>query len=252
MKIFWRGFVADWRFLTILPAPVQAGDTGLDSRWFAAVGWALGALAAAVYLLADAAGLTAWLCALLALGFVGAATGLLHEDGLGDVADSMGGRDRQRRLEILRDSRIGAYGVAAIVFCLLLRLAALTALGSESPWPAAAACAAACAFSRAGMGFLAAALDNARPDGLSASLLPQPPGSHLATAGLLALLPAVLLTGAATVALALLLAGLALTGLALWARRQLGGRTGDVLGAGQQLAECAFLLAATLAAGLAA
>ena len=250
MKFFslWRGFVADWRFLTVLPLPGAGQGEALDSRLFPVVGWILGALAAAVYVLADAAGLAPWLCALLALGFLGAATGLLHEDGLGDVADSMGGRDREQRLAILRDSRIGAYGVGAILFCVLLRWAALAGLGGASAWTAAAALMTAAAFSRAAMGFVAGALDNARADGLSATLLPRPPAGALALAGLLAVLPGLLLLGAAVMALAVVLAGAVLAGLALWARKRLGGRTGDVLGASQILAECALLLAANLVA----
>ena len=243
-----RGFLADWRFLTIVPLPgAKAPDAPppLDVRWFPLVGWIVGCGAAAAYLLAHHAGLAPLLCALLALGFLGAVTGLLHEDGLGDVADSMGGRTQEARLAILRDSRIGVYGVASVLFCALLRLLALASLGGESAHLAAAALAASSAFSRAGMGFLAAALDNARSDGLSAALLPRPAPTSLAIATAL-LLPAILLVGAAELLAALLAMAIALTLLALWAKMHLGGRNGDVLGAAQVLSECAFLLALNL------
>ena len=243
-----QGFLTDWRFLTILPAPQTGEQDGaaLDVRFFPVVGWIVGALGAGVYLLADAFDLSAMLCALLALGCCSACTGLLHEDGLGDIADSMGGRSREHRLEILRDSRIGAYGVMTLLFVLLLRLGALTALGMQDAWLAAITLMSAGAFSRAAMACLARALDNAREDGLSASLLPTPSSQDLAIAIVIAILPGLLLTGIAMMILALLLGGVLLAAVSLWAQRQLGGRTGDVLGASQLLTEMGFLLAANL------
>ena len=237
------GFIADWRFLTILPLPATRHAPELDARCFPLIGWILGALAAAVYLVSAAANLPPLLCALLALGCLGATSGLLHEDGLADVADSMGGRDKEHRLAILRDSRIGAYGVSALCFCLLLRLAAVSALGSISPWTAAAALMTASALSRAAMGVPARALPQARSDGLSADLLPPPSLNALLIAALLALAPGLLLLGIPAMLTAVLVSGAALFVLCAWARRRLGGRTGDVLGASQVLAECACLLA---------
>ena len=242
---WWNGFVADWRFLTIVPVPaawVSGVPAALDVRWFPLVGWIVGGGAAAVYLLADRVGLTPLLCALLALGFLGAVTGLLHEDGLGDVTDSMGGRTTEARLAILRDSRIGVYGAAAAVFCILLRVFALAALGGESACLAAGALATAGAFSRAAMGFLASALDNVRDEGSSAALLPKPTLAAVTVAAVL-VLPGLWLAGLAGLLAAVVTAGLLVAALALWAKARLGGRSGDVLGAGQVLAECAFLLA---------
>lgn len=250
---FWRGFTADWRFLTIIPLPKSvvpdelASATPLDVRSFPLVGWILGSLAAAVYLVADGVGLTPLLCALLAIGLHGAATGLLHEDGLGDVADSAGGRTPEQRLEILKDSRIGTYGVSALVLAAILRVAALSALGSRDPWLAAAVLMTAGAVSRTAMGFLARILPNARSYGLSATLLPKPSRRDLAISAVLAILPGLLLNGISVMGPALLLVGMMLTGLALLAHHGLGGRTGDVLGAGQLVAECGFLMAANIA-----
>ena len=244
-----RGFRASWHFLTILPgSKTRSGASAgmLDVRSFPVVGAILGAIGAVVYILADIFGLPAMVCALLALGCYVAGTGLLHEDGLGDLADSIGGRTQERRLEILRDSRIGSFGVAALLFSFLLRLATLAALGSLSPILAAVALISASAFSRAAMGFPARALPNARADGLSATLLETPSNSALAVATLLGLLPGVILLGAGAVVLAVLLSGIMLAALSLWANWQLGGRTGDVLGASQILAEIGFLLAACL------
>lgn len=249
----WRGFATNWLFLTIIPLPKtessgeSAGASLLDVRFFPVVGWILGIPAAGIYLFADFVGLTPLLCALLALGFQGAATGMIHEDGLGDVADSLGGRSPEQRLEILRDSRIGAYGTSALLFAVLLRLAALTALGSKDAWLAAAVLTTAGAVSRAAMGFLARSLPNARPHGLGATLLQTPSRHDLAVGALLAILPGLFLVGFPFMGLGLLLIGAILTGFAIWARRFLGGRTGDVLGAGQLLAECGFFLAANIA-----
>lgn len=243
-----QGFRADWHFLTILPGTrtSEAGMGALDIRSFPVVGGILGAIGAAAYLFADMLGLPAMVCALLALACYIAGSGLLHEDGLGDLADSLGGQTQERRLEILHDSRIGTFGVAALLLGFLLRLATLTALGSISPVLAAVALFGAGAFSRAAMGFLARALPNAREDGLSATLLKTPPNSALAVTALLGILPSVVLLGMKAVALAILLGGAMLAGLSFWAKRQLGGRTGDVLGAGQVFAEAGFLLAACL------
>ena len=243
-----QGFRVGWRFLTLLPgARTSEADTdALDVRSFPVIGGILGAIGAAVYLLADMSGLPAMVCALLALACYIASSGLLHEDGLGDVADSLGGQTQEQRLEILNDSRIGTFGVAALLFGFLLRLATLTALGDISPFFAAVALVGAGAFSRAAMGFLARALPDAREDGLSATLLETPPNSALAVAALLGILPGVILLGVKGVVLAVFLGGAMLAGLSLWAKLQLGGRTGDVLGASQIFAEIGFLLAACL------
>ena len=243
-----QGLRVNWRFLTVLPGAgtSEAGTDALDIRSFPVVGGILGAIGAAVYLLADMSGLPATICALLALACYVVSSGLLHEDGLGDLADSLGGQTQEQRLEILHDSRIGNFGVAALLFGFLLRLASLTALGDISPFCAAAALVGAGAFSRAAMGFLAR-LPDAREAGLSATLLETPSNSALAVTALLGILPGIiLLMSAKAVLLAILLGGAMLAGLSLWAKLQLGGRTGDVLGTGQVFAEIGFLLAACL------
>ena len=77
------------------------------------------------------AGLSPSVAAALALAAAMLATGCLHEDGLSDVADGFGGgKTRERKLEIMRDSRIGAYGAAALVMSVLIRWSALADLGS--------------------------------------------------------------------------------------------------------------------------
>lgn len=173
----------------------------------------------------------------LALGAQVMATGALHEDGLADICDGFwGGTPRDRRLEIVRDSRIGSYGTVGLVLTLGLRWLGLVALAEAQALAAVIAVAMA---SRVAPVALMAALPPARVEGLGAQ------GRTVGTASVLAAaliggLPLLLLPqgGAALVAAALSVAVLALV-----ARRKIGGQTGDVLGAGQQAAEIALLLA---------
>src|SRR5205823_1129594 len=108
-------------------ASVEGGDIARGS-WAAPVaGAAVGLLGAMVYWIGHLMGLPPFLSAGLVLAATLAVTGCLHEDGLADTADGFGGRDRVRKLEIMRDSRIGTYGVCALVLSLLLRAGALAA-----------------------------------------------------------------------------------------------------------------------------
>ena len=114
-------------FCTRLPIPHAAAITGAD---LARAGWAfpvagaiVGLIAAAVYWLAGLAGLPPFPAAGLAVAATLVVTGCLHEDGLADVADAFGGATRERKLEIMRDSRVGTYGACALSMSLLLRTA---------------------------------------------------------------------------------------------------------------------------------
>ena len=101
-------------FLTRLPVPaahVPTGGLAQAARAFPVVGAGVGAAAGGVLWLAAQAGLPPLVCALLALAAAALVTGALHEDGLADLADGLGGgRDREAKLRIMRDSRIGAFG----------------------------------------------------------------------------------------------------------------------------------------------
>jgi len=174
------------------------------------------------------------------------ATGALHEDGLADCADGFwGGHDPARRLEIMKDSRIGAYGVLALIIGFALKWTLLTELIAGGwPWIAIVIPA---MVSRAAMLWMMAALPFARDDGL-ARHVGQPPrmtvGIGIATAGMLSVVFGGW-AGAATI----LVAAAATLGMARLARAKIGGQTGDVLGATQYLTELATLL--TLAVMLA-
>ena len=127
------GFAIAAAFLTRLPigTPADAAGRLAASSWaFPLVGAGVGAIAALVFLVAELLGLGAGAAALLAVLAALCVTGALHEDGLADTADGLfGGNDRPRRLAIMRDSRLGAYGVLALVLSVTLRAAALAQSG---------------------------------------------------------------------------------------------------------------------------
>src|SRR5258708_30078598 len=158
-------------FLTRMPlaAPtaILKGDVS-RALWAApAVGGAVGAVGAAVYWLMHTLHVPDFPAAALAVAATVAATGALHEDGLADVADGFGGgATRERKLEIMRDSRIGTYGVCALVLSFMLRIGALASLGG--PALVAVALIAAHAMARAPMPAFMRLVPPARADGMSA------------------------------------------------------------------------------------
>lgn len=239
------GRLADLRaalgLLTRLPLP-HAPLRGAAAAWaWPVAGAVVGALAAA------AGGLALWLdlpngvAAALVLATQAMLTGAMHEDGLADTADGLwGGWDRARRLAIMKDSHIGSYGVVALLVVGLARWSALVAvLEAGAHWPVLIAVG---ALSRVPMAVLMAALPNARGAGLAQSVGRPAAGVAVAAAGL-GIGIALLLTGGMAVGMAALAAALCLA-LALVARAKIGGQTGDVLGASQQLAEAAALAVA--------
>lgn len=236
-------------FFTRLPLPrFDFGDRKLaDAIWAAPlVGLIVAAIGALTYALAHRLGLAAGPASALALAAVMLATGALHEDGLSDVADGFGGGGtRERKLQIMRDSRIGAYGAAALAMSLLIRWNALAEI--DGAWRILLALTAAHAGSRGLLGAFMHVLPPARGDGLSADAGSVSPETAIAGAalGALALLP--LGFGAFLVTLVLLaILFVAFRALCL---RQIGGQTGDAAGALQQFAEIAILLVASVSLG---
>lgn len=238
--------------LTRLPIPLdhaRAAERMAAAVWaYPLVGAALGAVVAFVLIGLIAVGVPAPLSALIATAAGVLATGAMHEDGLADCADGIGGGwNRERRLEIMKDSATGAYGGLALIFAVLARVAALSVLATYSPATVLAVLAVAGAASRAPLGAIMRWLPNARAAlgaeqaGLSASV-GRPPA---ASAGL-ALGLGVVVAGAlfGWQGLALAFAAFLAAGAMAWiAWRKLGGQTGDVLGAAQVLAEIAALTA---------
>ena len=227
-------------FLTRLPLRAPKAELAGAVAAFPVVGLIVGALGGAGYWLATTTGLSPAIAAFLALAVTVIATGALHEDGLADSADGLAGATREDSIRIMRDSRSGGYGVLAMVFSVGLRAAALATLGG--PLPVLLAMMAAGALSRAAMPPAMLALPRASASGQGAAA-GRPVWLDVAVGLILAGLAALLLVGivpgmAATGAVAV-----AALGVAALARRRLGGYTGDVLGAIQQVAEIAALLA---------
>ncbi len=201
-------------------------------------GLLVGGATAAVRAAAVRAGLPPLLASAWAVGAAILLTGALHEDGLADTADGIGGGGTPaRRLEIMRDSRIGSYGAVALVAALGIRTVAIAALPAGHAAPALLASG---ALSRAAMLPMLGLLPPARPDGLSRAL-GRPPrtavwcGLSLAAAASFLLLPPIW-AGLA------ILGGFAVSGTAIaLARRRLGGHTGDVLGACCIATDCVLL-----------
>lgn len=234
---------AELRLAFLLLTRLPAGRIAGEAPAFAASAWAWPLAGAAVGLIAGLAGLAALglglppvMAALVVLAAAALATGAMHEDGLADVADGFGGgRGRAAKLAIMRDSRIGAYGVLALGLAVAFRGAGIAtaaeARGLVLPLIGVFAA------SRAAMAAAAALMPAARADGLGrAAAAVDPAALRAALAiGLLCLLP-IGLGAALAVAFAIAVAALVTGALAM---RQIGGQTGDVLGAVQQIGECA-------------
>lgn len=248
----WRDTVVALRFFSRLPLPVLPGEVdphGLPDftrliRVVPLVGLVLGGLAGAVLI---AAGLV-WqplIAALLCVGAAAVMTGAFHEDGLADSADSLGGMSRERRLDIMKDSRIGTFGATALIIGLGLRVAALAGLAAGvGVGRTALALAAAGAVSRTVALGLQVRLPPARVEG-AAYATGQPRNEDwyraLALAGVIALL-AVPAGGLFGTICAFAIAGLVLVLAIRFAVSHVGGQTGDMTGATQQVIEIAMLL----------
>lgn len=234
-------------FLTRLPVggfPYREDEARWASAWFPAVGLALGVSYAGIFAVAQPAG--SWVAAILVLAAALLITGVFHEDGLADTADAMGGAvSRERVFEILKDSRIGSYGAAALIVALLLRAALLVRLADIglSLWvvlPISES------LSRTAAVWLMVALPYATDDVYAKSrrmMRAGRPQALLASAWPLAALVAALAYGtlAAAPVLAMAVAVAAMTGWLGWRFvRRVGGVTGDFLGTTQQV--CAVLI----------
>lgn len=239
-----RGMQRFWSavgFLTTAPTPTHRFT--LDQQtlfWFPFVGLGIGATLTALAFLFGAL-FPAPVTAVLLVGTWAALTGALHLDGLADCGDGLlAPVPRERRLEIMRDSRIGAFGVVTLTLMLLLKTAALTT--SPLIWPTLLV---APMWAR-WLILLAMQRPLARSDGMAAQMRMALNARSLA----LFALPAVLLTAALSawhwqVAPASVVAILAALGVLRLAERRIGGVTGDVYGAVVEVSETAFLCMAS-------
>jgi adenosylcobinamide-GDP ribazoletransferase len=248
----WRDTIRALRFFSRLPLPTLPGEQDAHappdlSRLMPVVplaGLVLGGLAGIV-LIAAASLWGSMIAAILCVAAAVAMTGAFHEDGLADTTDSMGGSTVEKRLEIMKDSRIGTFGASALVLSLGLRVAAIAGLlAAAGAGRTALALAATGAISRTAALILAAHLPPARTGGAGhAAGIPTVDGwgRGCLIAAALALLawPASGLGG--VVAVIAVAAGVA-TLAERFARHHVGGHTGDLAGATQQVTEIAVLL----------
>jgi adenosylcobinamide-GDP ribazoletransferase len=242
-----RVFLHAVRLLTVLRTGptegVEADWLNRSAKYFPLVGGLVGAASATVFLFASEIW-TGVLPVLLAVTASIAITGALHEDGLADTADGLGGgRTPEARLAIMKDSRLGTYGALAIGISLALRVAALAAVPT---YVAAAALIAAHAWGRLGAVTVMAMFPYAG-DRTTSKMAYASDRLGLANLGLaivfalIALTPLLLLAPSAAIT-GVVVGAFAATWLARKAAKLVGGHTGDVLGAVEQVFETAFLV----------
>jgi len=240
VTVWLRALVTSFGFLTRLPVsfgPVSERDLGRSVAFFPVVGLVLGFVASGVVQLAGGF-LSPFLSAVLLVALLAALTGALHLDGLADVFDGVGGggRDREKVLSIMRDSRIGAHGATALALHLLAKVSALATLVERRDLLALLAFP---ALARFAVTPLIVLFPYVRASGLGRAFN--------GTAGWRELLLATLAAGATVAALGARAGWQGLGALAAallvaaWMRARLGGLTGDVYGAAIELAELAAL-----------
>lgn len=243
----WQLFRVALQFLTRIPVKsfdrFETDWLDRSAKYFPLVGALVGGIGAAV-MVAALAVMPQPLPVMLGVAAAIAVTGAFHEDGLADTADGLGGgTTRERRLEIMKDSRIGTYGALALIVMLTLKTTALIALG---PIDVALAFVSAHAAARlvtvVALRVLPYAGDSdaAKVKPLATAVT----GSELVVAVAFGLAPGLLLLSASTLVVSAAVGLLAAVALGWQAKRLIGGYTGDVLGAIEQVFETAFLIAA--------
>lgn len=236
-------------FLTRLPVrTTRRLDTAHSVPWFPVVGLGIGAIVGGA-----AAVLEPWASPSVAAGVavvIGLlVTGCFHEDGLGDVADAfVGGWTRDDRLRILKDSRHGTYGVAALVSSIALRFVALAALVDAGPKAAFAGAVTAHGLARAGAVSTMLVARPATGEGLGADYVARlRRGSSVL--GVTAAIGASILVTGWWAAVAIVAVAAASGAVTLWSQRRIGGFSGDVLGAVEQCGEIVVLVSLSILAG---
>jgi len=243
-------FIMGLRFYTRLPSgsdPHAPPELNRIALVLPAVSLVIGLGPALLLMALVLAGVPGIFAAGLATALLLVVTGAMPEDGLADAADGLfGGATSARRLEIMRDSTHGTYGVLALVLFILLRVVAVGAVASFDPLGAAGMWLAATLVARSGALWLVVALPPARPDGLSASVGGVTRANYvvgLVLAVIVAVPLAWLAAGLWGIVAAAVLCGLVAAGWTAVCRRLAGGQTGDLIGALQALLELAALTA---------
>lgn len=244
-----NGFIGAVVFLTRLPVRTRRTlDTASSVPWFPIVGVLIGASVGGV-----AAALEPWAsptvaaaCAVV-LGLL--VTGCFHEDGLADIADAfVGGWTRDDRLRILKDPRHGTYGVTAIVASIALRVAALGALVSSGPRAAFVGAVSAHAIARSAAVSTMLVATSATGEGLGADYVTRMRRGASVIGIMMAVLVSAVL-GGWWVAVALGIAVVFTVAMTRWSKHKIGGFSGDVLGAIEQVVEIGILIALSIVAG---
>jgi adenosylcobinamide-GDP ribazoletransferase len=239
-----KGLVTAFRTLTILPVPGRDAERFSSSLYFfPLVGAVIGLLVC----------LSGWGIAALLRWPMGAAaacvavatilTGGLHLDGLADVFDSMGGRTRERKLEIMKDPRIGSFGVMGLVICLLVKFVCIVRIIETGEY---AVLILPYVISRALQVPFAVWLPYARVEGTARRFVEGAKPIHFLVAFLLAAVICFAVS-AFTGLLVLLLASIPVVALLFWMRRVYGGVTGDLLGMGSETIETLILVGLAVA-----
>lgn len=240
-----RDVVTAFMLLTRLPLPTAPLSPTPDrapaqAAWaYPLVGLCVGFIAVAVAWVMQSLGVVSPITALFVVLSSVVVTGAMHEDGLADCADGFwGGWDMAKRLSIMKDSQIGTYGVIALVMSLFLRWYVITQMIEKGVLMGAVLTAA--VMSRGAMVWVMYRLPHARKDGLA-----QRTGKPGKTATYVALgfaaVAAVFAPEVSTLWLIVIAVGLTF-GVTAVARRKIGGQTGDVLGATQQVVELGILI----------
>lgn len=236
------------RFFSRLPtggAPHEKPDLGRIAMALPLASAVMGVVPALLLTGGAWLGLPPYFTAALAVAAMALVGGGMMEDALADAADGLfGGATPERRLEILKDSRHGTYGVTALALFLLLRVTALGSVAATAPLAAAAIWLAANIAGRSGALWLAVALPPARRDGAAATAGALPVPRFAIGAALAALL--VFIVGAPAAGIAGVIGAAIAVGLVAWGwsalcRRLVGGQTGDLVGAAASLGEIAAL-----------
>lgn len=238
-----------FQFLTRLPTPhlrdFQPEWIQASARYYPLVGMVVGGVSAAAMFGASILW-SPWIAALIAVGVSMALTGCFHEDGLADTADGIGGgQTRDRRLEIMKDSRLGTYGASVLFVNLFLRVACLASLIALNPVIAVIALIAANSMGRSVAVFAMAAMPYGGNPGMAKEGKPdRTTWINVVIACLIGAAPLIALNiTTASIGIAAGLIAASVPAILAW--RLLGGRTGDVLGAVEQAFEIGFLLAVT-------
>jgi adenosylcobinamide-GDP ribazoletransferase len=248
-----EGLLTAIGMLSVIPMPwvsTRPGALGRAALWFPVVGLMVGAALAAVAFGSHLVWGDRWIAASLVIGVNLLLTGGLHIDGLMDTADAFFSRkDRDRMLEIMRDSRAGALGVASGIVLLLAKFCAISYLIGPGSLRMLAVLALSVSLGRLGIVAAASLFPSARETGLGAAFAAEVRPRHL----LVGIVTALAIAYAIWEWKGLLLVGVAL--VVAWAnglywRRRLGGLTGDIYGAIGEKVELAVLLLAAYLMGV--